>query len=108
MQRGIPTAAKRIEWSSRSVSIAGARNPHQYVYGRDRPTPSHIQGETKDKNPMKGEKDDDGTDGNKQRERQGAPERADRDEDTPDRVATRVGGCAAAAPREGKGLDPLP
>src|SRR5258708_1450857 len=46
--------------------------------------------------------------GNKQRERQGTGERAYRDEDTLDRVAAGVGGCAAAVPREGEGLDSLP
>ena len=37
-----------------------------------------------------------------------SPERASREEHTPDRVAAGVGGYAPAAPREGEGLDPLP
>jgi len=50
----------------------------------------------KDEKTMKGEKDDDETDGSKQDERQGTREGASRDEHTPDRVAAGVGRLRAS------------
>src|SRR5262249_28751047 len=48
------------------------------------------------------------SDGNKERERQGTRERTSRNKHTSDRVAGGLGGCAAAAPREGEGRDAGP
>ena len=43
-----------------------------------------------------------------QGERYGKRKRAYRDEDTPDRIAAGVGGCAEATPREREGPDARP